>query len=412
MQALLAPLKELAEFGQMQENLRKLISPIALTGCVDSQKLHMMYGLSDGCKYTVIVTYSDLKAKELYEEYKFYDRNVMLYPAKDLIFFQADIHGNQLTRERICTLRRLIERKPTTIITTFAALMAPQVLWDEEKDVILVERGGNINETYLAQKLVSMGYEKTYQVENPGQFSIRGGIVDVYDLTEENPYRIELWGDEVDSIRSFDILSQRSIEKLESITIYPATEFVMEVDRVHAGLTKLKQEADRQSELFRKHFQTEEAHRVEQNFRELQEQLLEFQSKVNIESYIRYFYDDPVTLPELMQNISGGKGLTFFIDEPGRVKEQADAVELEFRESMQQRAEKGYILPGQMNILFNGEQVASKLMHGNVVTLSIMDGKSAYFKSAKKYDINVRNVAPYNNSFEALVKDLKQYRKK
>jgi transcription-repair coupling factor (superfamily II helicase) len=85
---------------------------------VDSQKLHVVYGLSDGLKYKVIVTYSDLKAKELYEEYKFYDRNVMLYPAKDLIFFQADIHGNQLTRERVKTLRRLMENKPVTIVTT------------------------------------------------------------------------------------------------------------------------------------------------------------------------------------------------------------------------------------------------------------------------------------------------------
>ena len=92
MQALLAPLKELAEFSQIKENLKK--GTVSLTGCVDSQKLHIIYGLSDGFRYKVIVTYSDLRAREIFEEYQFYDRNVMLYPAKDLIFFQADIHGN------------------------------------------------------------------------------------------------------------------------------------------------------------------------------------------------------------------------------------------------------------------------------------------------------------------------------
>ena len=442
MQALLAPLKELAEYEQMREALQKGTGPIALTGCVDSQKLHMIYGLSDGLKYKVIVTYSDLKAKELYEEYKFYDRNVMLYPAKDLIFFQADIHGNQLVKERIRTLRRLMERKPVTIITTYAALMTPQAMWEEEKDVIHVQRGGTLNEAVLAGKLVAMGYEKCYQVENPGQFSVRGGIVDVFDLTEENPYRMELWGDEVDSIRSFDILSQRSIEKLESVSIYPATEFVLEQERIHLGLKKLEQEAAKQEKIFRDAHQPEEAHRIVTQVKDLKEQLLEFQSKMNLEGYIRYFYEDTVTLPELICNIAAGAAgaaaangnivstvngkviknanrneitvgsVAFFVDEPVRVKEEADAVELEFRESMEQRARKGYILPGQMNILYSGEQVAAKLLKGNVVTLATMDIRGGFFKPDKKYDISARNIAPYNNSFESLVKDLKQYRKK
>ena len=94
MQALIAPLKELAEYDEIRKVTRQGKGTVALAGCVDSQKLHMIYGLSDGLKYKVIVTYSDLKAKEIYEEYRFYDRNVMLYPAKDLIFFQADIRND------------------------------------------------------------------------------------------------------------------------------------------------------------------------------------------------------------------------------------------------------------------------------------------------------------------------------
>ena len=410
MQALLAPLKELAEYDKIRETLKNGEGSVALSGCVDSQKLHMVYGLSDGLKYKVIVTYSDLKAKELYEEYKFYDRNVMLYPAKDLIFFQADIHGNQLVKERICTLRRVMERKPITIVTTYAALMTPQVMW-EEQDVISVQCGGSLNESELAKHLVAMGYEKSYQVESPGQFSIRGGIVDVFDLTEENPYRIELWGDEVESIRSFDILSQRSIEKLEGISIYPASEFVLSEERIKAGIAKLEKEAAKQEKVFREAHQPEEAHRIVTQVKELKEQLLEFQSKVNLESYIRYFYEDMVTLPELLTNIATGNRLAFFIDEPIRAKEQADAIELEFRESMEQRARKGYILPGQMDILYSGEQVAAKLSKSSIVTLATMESKKGYFKADIRVDVSARNISSYNNSFEALVKDLKRYRK-
>ena len=415
MQALLSPLRELAEYDSLRETLRKGKGPVALTGCVDSQKLHMIYGLGDGIKMKVIVTYSDLKAREIFEEYKFYDRNVMLYPAKDLIFFQADIHGNQLVKERVRTMRRLMERKPVTIVTTYAALMTPLALWDREKDVIDVEKGGTIDEKEIAERLVSFGYEKSYQVENPGQFSIRGGIIDIFDLTEENPYRIELWGDEVESVRSFDILSQRSIEKLESISVFPATEFVLEAQRIKAGLKKIEEEAAKQEKLFRDSFKTEEAHRISTQIKELKEQLLELKSKVNLEGYIRYFYEDTVTLPELLTYVSVKNGMegkpVFFLEEPARIKEQADAVELEFRESMTQRAEKGYILPGQMNILYSGEEVAAKLLGGSVVTVSTMDGRGGYFKPERKIDVAARSVAPYNNSFEALVKDLKQFKK-
>lgn len=415
MEALLAPLRELAEFDSLKETLEKKKAPVALTGCVDSQKLHMIYGLGDGFKTKVIVTYSDIKAKEIYEEYKFYDRNVMLYPAKDLIFFQADIHGNQLVKERVRTLRRLLEGKPVTIVTTYAALMTPQALWDREKDVIHIEKGGTLEEGKLAQKLVSFGYEKSYQVDSPGQFSVRGGIVDIYDLTEENPYRVELWGDEVESIRSFDVLSQRSIEVLESISVFPATEFVLDNGRIEAGLQKIEAEASKHEKKLREAFQTEEAHRVAVTVKELREQLVEFHSKVNLEGYVRYFYENTVSLPELVNHLAASSatpGPLFFLEEPLRLKEQAEAVELEFRESMYQRAQKGYILPGQMDLLYRGEEVAAKLLNGNVVTIATMDTKGGYIRPERRLDVAARSVAPYNNSFEALVKDLKQFKKK
>ena len=81
-----------------------------------------------------------------------------------------------------------------------------------------------IDLTELEKSLTDMGYERESQIEGPGQFAVRGGIMDVFPLTEELPVRIELWGDEIDSLRSFDVESQRSVENLETVTIYPASE--------------------------------------------------------------------------------------------------------------------------------------------------------------------------------------------
>ena len=408
MRTFTAPLNELGEFEEITRLLKKPGAAVALTGCVDSQKLHMVYGLSDGFKYKIIVTFNDIRAQDIYEDYKLYDKNVMLYPAKDLIFYQADIHGNQLVKERMKVLRRIIEGRPLTVVTTFDSLMAPQIpLSVLEQYVVSIGHQSSVNERELAGKLAGMGYEKNYQVEAPGQFSIRGGIVDIFDLTEENPYRIELWGEEVESIRSFDILSQRSIEKLQSVSIYPATELVLSEKDLYRGLEKIEKEAEKCSGKFREEFKTEEAHRLTIQVKELKEQALEFRTSANLESYIRYFYPETVSFMELFDKDKG----CFFVDEPARVKEHADAVELEFRESMTHRLEKGYALPGQTDILFGAENVAARMGKNKVVTLAAIDKKNAFFKADKKFDIGARSIASYNNSFDALVKDLKRYRK-
>lgn len=412
MRALLAPLEELGEYEEIKTMLARERASVALSGCVDSQKLHMIYGLGDGFRYKIIVTFSDLKAKELYEDYKFYDRNVTLYPAKDLIFFQADIHGNQLVMERIKCLRRLMEGRPVTVITTYDALMAPQIPIDVwKKHVIHIDKKTSIVESELAARLVELGYEKNYQVEAPGQFSIRGGIIDIFDLTEENPYRIELWGEDVESIRSFDILSQRSIEKLESMTIYPATEMILSSEELRMGLKQIEAEGKEQAARLREQMKTEEAHRIEVQVRELSEQLLELglsRNAVSLESYVRYFYPE---LSTFLECFDGDKSC-IFIDEPLRVKEHTSAIELEFRESMMHRVQKGYILPGQMDILFSTEEVAAKIAARRVVTLAMMDGKNPFFKADKKFDIQARSLSSYNNSFDTLVKDLAGYKKR
>ena len=412
MRALLAPLAELGEYEEIRELLARGKTSAALSGCADSQKLHMIYGLGEGFRRKLIITFNDLRAKELYEDYQFYDRNVMLYPAKDLIFFQADIHGNQLTKERIKVFRRMAEGVPLTVITTFDALMAPQVSLEEwRKHVISIDRQSSVEEHELAGVLAGLGYERCDQVEEPGQFSIRGGIVDIFDLTEENPYRIELWGDEVESIRSFDVLSQRSIEKLEAVSVYPATELILSKEELSAGLKKIQKEAKKQAETLRKQMKTEEAHRIEVQNRELSETLLELgisYNAINLDSYVRYFY------PELSSfaDCFSGEESCVFLDEPLRIREHVDAVELEFRESMAHRAEKGYILPGQMDILFSAAAVAAGLENRRVVSLSSMEGKNPLVKADHKFAVQARSLPSYNNSFESLVKDLKNYKKK
>ena len=408
MNALSKPLWELADYADIKESLNKKEICVSVSGCNDSQKVHMIQGMSDGFRMKIIATFSDRRVKELVEDLRLYERNVYSYPAKDLIFYQADIHGNRLATERIRTLRRIADGLPLTIVTTFDALMNAQVPLRIFKEHILqIKKRGIIEESELAASLVEMGYTRNYQVEEPGQFSIRGGIVDVFDLTEENPYRIELWGDEVDSIRSFDILSQRSIENLESVSIYPATEIVLSKEELQTGLKKIEADMKKNYEVFRGEFKTEEAHRIKMQVEELKEDLTQLGGMTNLESYIDYFYADCESFIDLFPR----EKLLLVLDEPARIAEHANAVELEFRESMSNRIAKGFLLPGQMNVFFGVAQTTAKLAGRRVLSISTMEEKGILVKPDMKMQVSVKGVAPYRNSFELLTKDLLQYKK-
>ena len=233
MKAFLTPLQGLAEFEQIKEKSKTNKGILQVSGCMESQKSHLIYGLSEGIPYRLILAEDERRAREIYEDYRFYDRKVYSYPAKDLLFFQADIHGNLLIRQRMKVIKALLEEKELTVVTSIDGCMDfLESLEKIKEQLIHYESDSTVDTEQLKNQLVALGYERAGQVEMPGQFSVRGGIVDIYCLTEENPWRIELWGDEIDSIRSFDPESQRSLEKLEEITIYPAVEHIGETDMV------------------------------------------------------------------------------------------------------------------------------------------------------------------------------------
>ena len=233
MKAFMTPLQGLAEFEQIKEKSKTNKGILQVSGCMESQKSHLMYGLSGIAPYRLILAEDERRAREIYEDYRFYDRKVYSYPAKDLLFFQADIHGNLLIRQRMKVIKALLEEKELTVVTSIDGCMDfLESLEKIKEQLIHYESDSTVDTEQLKNQLVALGYERVGQVEMPGQFSVRGGIVDIYCLTEENPWRIELWGDEIDSIRSFDPESQRSLENLEEITIYPAVEHTGDKDMV------------------------------------------------------------------------------------------------------------------------------------------------------------------------------------
>ena len=244
MRAFTDSLHQLSEYEDIMRAMQMGKGLVTITGCIDAQKPHMIYTLGNNRKNRIIVTFHEQKAKELYEDYRFFDPSVVYYPAKDVLFYQSDIRGNLLTAERITALKAIREKESVTLITTYDALMNTMAPADQMwSSIRKIAPGDTVNLEELTADLVRMGYEKEYQVENIGQFAVRGGILDVFPLAEDNPVRIEMWGDEVDTIRSFDTESQKSIDSLEELVIYPACELVLDEAQKAAGIEALLAEA-------------------------------------------------------------------------------------------------------------------------------------------------------------------------
>lgn len=404
------PLLELQEYDNLVQALKSGKGPLQVTGTLDSQKVHLMYELGEASAFSwkLVVTYDDTRAKEIYDDLRSFTSRVWLYPAKDLLFYSADIHGNLMARQRIAVLRRLMEDREGVVVTTMDGLMdhlLPLKYLREQS--ITVESGQVIDLDVWKERLIAMGYERGAQVDGMGQFSIRGGIVDIFPLTEEVPVRIELWDDEVDSIRTFDLESQRSVEQLENITIYPAAEVVLSADQLAAGIRRLEKEEKTYEKALREQHKPEEAHRIHTIIGELRSGLDEGWRIGGLDAYIRYFCPDTVSFLEYFPQ---GESV-IFLDEPARLKEKGETVELEFRESMVHRLEKGYLLPGQTELLYPAAEILARMQKPYAVMLTGLDQKLPGMKVNQKFSIDVKNVNSYQNSFEILIKDLTRWKK-
>ena len=351
MKALLAPLAELADYEEIRKNRTKENGMIQISGCVNTQKIHLLSGIGSGCGYKLVVFSNEEKAKKAYEEYLLFGEETYLYPARDLLFYYADIKGKTLTNRRMEVLRAIAEKnkeEPVTVITTMDAFLDGIISPDEiQKNRIHITGEDTVDLTKLEQDLTALGYERESQIEAPGQFAVRGGIIDVFPLAEEMPVRIELWGDEIDSIRMFDAKSQRSIENISEITIYPASENCFG----NNGLV----------------------------------------------SFLKYFPENETLL---------------FYDEPHRLQETAETVEAEYTESLKNRADAGMKEEGEEELrVFQTKDIISEMNRYSGIGLTTLESKCGLFKVRSVYTVQAKGVNPYNNSFELLTRDLKRLKR-
>lgn len=407
MNGFLNPILELNSFKDMLSGIKENKTPILATGVIDSQKIHLGYTLQEKTnRPAVYITHSEIKAKEIYEDLQYFlGDKVKLYPSKDIIFYSADVHSIGITKKRFEVLDSIINNEKPTIVLSIEALFDKLTEKSIFKEHILhLEAGDEFKIDELSKKLIFMGYERCELVEGAGQFAIRGGIIDLFASNRDNAVRIEFWGDEIDSIRIIDSYSQRSVEKIDKISILPMRELVYTEKELGNAIKSIEKELEKTLKSFQKKGLHEECENLKSTFGLVLEKMREQKSFTGIDKFSKYFYDESYCLLDYLDDDS-----ILYFDDPKRISTHTETVLYEFNESIKNRILKGYILSSSANMIFSYSEILSKT--SKFATIIFMTLKQAVkdFKIKQIADFQIKSSGILQERLDLLIDDLKYY---
>ncbi|MDK2806004.1 MAG: hypothetical protein PWQ94_1168 [Thermoanaerobacterium sp.] len=401
------PIENLKEIGEIDEAIEKERMPLLIYGLTDSQKAHIAhYIIKKLNKKVLFITYDDVEARAIYEDLSsFLNGDAYLIPSRDALFYKVDASSLDLIGKRLIAVKKIIDDKPSAFVASIDGVLNKVA----SKDIFLRYRrkykvGDIIDLEELSSSLVTMGYERVPMVEGKGQFSIRGGIIDFFSPMEDEGFRIELFDDVIDSIRSFDVFTQRSLNNLSEVELFPAREFILEDENIKKGMENLSRNVNSYVSKI-KETHSGRAEKIKKKFDEIMENISETKSVPNIGELISFFYDRLYSIVDYFDDAF------VILDENVRVKERASNILTEFNENFKSLLLSGEVLPEQSNLLFSYDDILKKLSGKSLILMNTIVKSDANIEVRSIVNFVSRSMHPFHGKIELLVDDLKFYRK-
>ena len=408
LKGLMRPLEESSNFSEVIGCLQKGQLPINLSGLSDSGKSYVINGIFEKIDNSIVViTHNEIDAKNLYEDLSLYSTDVYFLPIREVVFYNVDAISGDLRWARLKVINEILKKREKKIIVTsvdaMTTLYTPKQKYLEYS--LTIKQGEEVDLKDISTKLMNCGYERVEVVEGKGEFSFRGGILDVFPPNAVYPYRIELFGDEIDSIRTFNIESQRSIEKIDKFDIFPAKEVIVDEEVKEKAINGITEELNSVIENSSK----KDEDRVDKLRRIVNknlEMLKETSTFETIDSYLPFFYDKMETFFDYLE------GFTFIVDDIKRCKGKIDSIYYEFNENYTSFLQRGDILPSQNKLLIDNDEIFINLEKSNLITLSTFDGRNDIISLFKDIELKQTSLSNYNGQFDLLVNDIKERKEK
>ncbi|WP_066634305.1 transcription-repair coupling factor [Desulfolucanica intricata] len=409
MNGLLKPLETTPEFISLQEGLDKDFRRQLVLGLSASQKSYVMAGLIEAQQQSaLILTSSEQEAGLLTDDLKelLPGTKILSFPVWQLLPYQVLAHSKEVLRQRLEVLKALCQEEKLVIIAPVEALLRRLSPYHAFCRASLCLEVGQIYDLKeLKEKLAAYGYERVDPVEGHGQYSVRGGILDVYPMTSSRPVRIEFFDDEVDSIRLFEPNTQRSVENLRKVEIFPAREMIVETGLWQLAYKRIVSEYQKQKQ---KLSQAGAAEAL-QNISRLEEVLDYINHSTyfeGIEQYLPYFYEETVSLLDFFNQNS-----LVLIDEPVRVKESVEAIHRERAETYADLLRIGRVLPLQYKGYLNWSELYNQLELFRTVFFSFLPRQSEAIKPQKCVNFPVKAMQGFFGKINLLVEALLHWKK-
>ncbi|AOY75506.1 transcription-repair coupling factor [Clostridium formicaceticum] len=402
----LSPLENSLQYLQLAQTLREEKSSVSLHGLDDSQRGHVAYGLYKGLRRQLcLLTYSEIEAQQIYQDLKFYvEDQAIFFPTKDIVFYDVEATSEEVSEERIKALNKLVGGEACIVVASIDALLLKLTPVDIYKKYQLAFTvGQRIHLQQVTENFILQDYERVERVDTKGQFSIRGGIIDIFPPAEENPIRIELFDDEVDSIRYFEVETQKSIEKIEKITVYPAKEIIIEVNHHEKTVPQLSQELKNTL----KKLDPAAGEKLQGKIAEAVERLSNLGRFKGIQKFLPYIYEKAASLIDYFQEEA-----IVIVDEPDRGKEKIKGYLEEFRENFKTLLERGEVLPNQAHLLFNYEEIIKRLKDRSLVTSSLLPKNHPDLQPKKIINFISRPVQSFYGKMNHFVKEISSLQQK
>ncbi|WP_200804884.1 transcription-repair coupling factor [Anaerosalibacter sp. Marseille-P3206] len=401
------PLKNMTSYKKLVEEIKSNISPISIHGIGIENIGHIVYGVRQEIDRQVLVIASDeVKAKKIFEDLKkFENDNVEFFPSREVVFYDIEAFSYETVHKRLNVLTRLSRGEKIVVVTHIEALLS-KILSNSlfHKYTEEINYGDTVDLYELLNSFVTKGYERVTTIEGVGQFSVRGGIIDFFPPYSKNPFRIELFDDEVDSIRTFDLIGQRSIENVAKVYITPTKEILM-LD-IYKDEVATNMENDLEDVISKFKNNQIVGDKLEEKFKKYIETVREGLSVSNVDMIVPYIPNNQLgCLVDYLSEES-----IVLIDEPSRVEMSTNEKKNEFNFKFADVYESGELLPKHQDIFFDFEMIKKAIKKQICITTSALLKSDDVFRPQSIIGITSKSMQSFHNKIDFLVEELNHYK--
>ncbi len=401
MDFLIDPLRNLDSYNKLLTEIEDKVSPISTYGIIDENLGHFCYALKEHTnKQILLITYDEARSRFLYEDIKNLGSiNVSLFPKRELLLYDVDAYSSERQIQRINVLSSLNKGEDLIVVSSLSAILdkilKPKLFQDYTQ---IFQQGEEIDLEKTIQTFVSAGYERVHMVEGIGQFSLRGGIIDFFPPDSQNPYRVELFDTEVDSIRTFDMLTQRSIDNVVKCSVPPVKEIMILDDFKEDIIKNLEKDLKKTvtkatdsnaSEKFNKYIDEMK----ENSYLSNRDLVIPYIPQKYLSSIINYFKENFIII----------------MDEPKRVEESFKNFRQDFNVRYTDLLEIGEVLPGHININYEYKDLIPEIVKHTLIANSALI-KENTFSPKSIVNFSSKSMQSYHSKMDLLKEDLNHYR--